>query len=78
MLREALRARGLDAAEYSAQAIKRAVAGDARADKATVQRAVQRLLGLSTMPRPTHAADALAAALTHAFRTPAAAPGVAR
>jgi crossover junction endodeoxyribonuclease RuvC len=70
MLREALRTREVPLAEYAAQTLKATVAADTRASKAAVQRAVQRLLGLPKPPRPTHAADALAAALTHAFRWP--------
>jgi crossover junction endodeoxyribonuclease RuvC len=68
MLRESLRTRGIPAAEYSAQEIKRAVTGDGNADKVTVQRMVQRWLAMSSLPRPEHAADALAAAITHAAR----------
>lgn len=70
MVREALCARSIPVVEYSAQSIKKAVAASARADKGTVQRAVQRVLGLRALPRPNHAADALAAALTRGFRLP--------
>ena len=70
MLREALRARGIPAAEYSARDIKRAVTGNANADKAQVQKMVKIHLGLREPPRPDHAADALAAAITHACRLP--------
>ena len=66
MLRESLRARGIASAEYSAQAIKRAVVGNGNADKGAVQRVVQLRLALGKPPRPVHAADALAAAITHA------------
>jgi crossover junction endodeoxyribonuclease RuvC len=44
--------------------VKRAVTGNGAAGKAQVQRAVQTLLGLESMPRPSHAADALALAIT--------------
>jgi crossover junction endodeoxyribonuclease RuvC len=68
MLRESLRARGIATAEYSAQEIKRAVAGSTVASKREIQRMVQIHLRLATPPRPEHAADALATALTHAAR----------
>jgi crossover junction endodeoxyribonuclease RuvC len=44
--------------------VKRAVTGNGSAGKAQVQRAVQTLLGLSDLPRPSHVADALGLALT--------------
>ena len=69
MLREVLRARAIPTAEYSAQAIKRAVTGRANADKALVQRFVKLHLGMTELPRPEHAADALAAAITHSQRS---------
>jgi crossover junction endodeoxyribonuclease RuvC len=69
MLRESLRHRGLEAAEYGTQEVKRAVAGNATADKAEIQRRVRLVLGLARVPRPEHAADALAVAITHATRT---------
>lgn len=54
--------------EYSPAEIKQAVTGSGRADKNQVQQMVRILLGLDECPRPTHAADALAVALCHAFR----------
>jgi len=72
MLRESLRARGVSAAEYSARDIKLAVTGYANADKRQVQKMVRLLLGMKELPRPAHAADALAAAITHATRLPPA------
>ncbi len=69
MLREALRARGIPAAEYSARDIKRAVTGNANASKAQVQKLVKLHLGMTDLPRPEHAADALAAAITHVQRS---------
>lgn len=39
--------------------LKRAVAANGAASKAQVQRGVQRLLGLPSLPRPSHVADAL-------------------
>jgi len=44
--------------------VKRAVTGNGAAGKAQVQRAVQTLLGLESLPRPSHVADALALAIT--------------
>jgi len=70
MLRESLRARGIAVAEYSAQDIKRAVTGNSNADKVQVQNMVRVHLGLKKPPTPEHAADALAAAITHASRLP--------
>lgn len=70
MLREVLRARGIPCVEYSAQHIKRAVTGNGNADKRAVQRMVQLRLALPKPPRPEHAADALAAAITYAARLP--------
>ena len=52
--------------EYAARYIKKAVVGRGDADKAQVQLMVRILLSLRTMP-PTDAADALAAALCHAY-----------
>jgi crossover junction endodeoxyribonuclease RuvC len=44
--------------------VKRAVAGHGSASKEQVQHAMQRLLRLETLPRPSHVADALALAFT--------------
>lgn len=60
---------GVCLAEYAPNTIKRAVSGVARADKRSVQEAVKLLLGLKEIPRPDHAADALAVAITHAHST---------
>jgi crossover junction endodeoxyribonuclease RuvC len=49
--------------EFTPNAIKKAVTGTARADKAQVQEMVRILLGLRDIPKPDHAADALAAAI---------------
>ena len=51
--------------EYTPMQIKLAVCGYGHADKGQVQRMVTRLLGLSSIPRPDDAADALAVALCH-------------
>jgi crossover junction endodeoxyribonuclease RuvC len=49
--------------EYAPNALKTAVTGSARAEKAQVQEMVRLLLGLAEAPKPDHAADALAAAI---------------
>lgn len=51
--------------EYTPLTIKQCVVGSAKAQKKHVQEYVKLLLGLSTIPKPDHAADALAAAITH-------------
>ena len=51
--------------EYTPNQIKQAVTGTAAANKELVQRYVKILLGLKTEPKPDHAADALAGAITH-------------
>lgn len=51
--------------EYTPNIIKQTVTGTAKADKKLVQNCVKLLLGLSEIPDPDHAADALAAAITH-------------
>jgi len=53
-------------AEYSPVQIKSVVAGSGAADKRQVTFMVRSCLALDHDPRPDHAADALAAALTHA------------
>lgn len=50
---------------YTPNQIKSAVTGSKTADKATVERYVKILLNLQTEPKPDHAADALAGAITH-------------
>lgn len=53
--------------EYTALQVKQAVVGMGKAQKQQVQRMVVELLQLNGVP-PEDAADALAVALTHAFR----------
>ena len=55
--------RGVPCWSYTPQQIKGAVCGSGRAGKDQVQRMVQALLALSDLPRPDHAADALAVAI---------------
>src|SRR3990167_8585174 len=56
----------LKIAEYTPLQIKQALTGYGRADKKQNQEMVRIQLGLSEIPKPDDAADALAAALTHA------------
>lgn len=56
---------GLPVAEYAPLAIKSAVVGYGRAEKAQVQQMVARLLRLHTPPEPPDVADALAIAICH-------------
>jgi crossover junction endodeoxyribonuclease RuvC len=58
--------RGLPCSSYTPQQVKAAVCGSGRAGKGQVQRMVQRLLALTDLPAPDHAADALAVAICHA------------
>jgi len=51
--------------EYQPNQIKQAVTGTTKADKALVEKYVKILLGLEVEPKPDHAADALAGAITH-------------
>lgn len=54
---------------YKPNQIKNSVTGTAAADKELVQKYVAILLKLKDVPKPDHAADALAAAITHVFST---------
>ena len=62
--------RGIPCWSYTPQQIKGAVCGSGRAGKDQVQRMVQTLLSLEELPRPDHAADALAVAICHANSAP--------
>ncbi|MDO5725958.1 MAG: crossover junction endodeoxyribonuclease RuvC [Tissierellia bacterium] len=57
---------GLNIYEYTPLQIKQAVVGYGRAEKHQVQEMVKMLLNLEEIPKPDDAADALAAAITHA------------
>ena len=61
---------GLPVFEYGPHEVKMAVTGYGRAGKEQVQRMVQVVLGMTALPRPDDAADALAVAicLAHAQR----------
>ncbi len=54
--------------EYSPLQVKRAVTGYGRASKIQVQEMTKVILGLPRIPRPDHAADALAVAITHSHQ----------
>lgn len=56
---------GLQVGEFTPRQIKLAVVGTGSADKEQVQYMVRQLLGLQDVPRPDHAADALAAAICY-------------
>lgn len=57
---------GIGIAEYTPMQIKLALTGYGKADKKQMQEMVKLTLGLSQVPKPDDAADAIAAALTHA------------
>jgi len=63
---------GLSVVEYTPAEVKRAVVGYGRADKAQVQRMITLLLGLDEPPSPYDVTDALAVAVCHLHRVPAA------
>lgn len=65
---------GLPLALHSPSEVKAAVTGDGRAEKRAVQLMVQRILRLDAPPKPADAADALALAITHAWRGGAMSP----
>ncbi|HDQ13954.1 MAG TPA: crossover junction endodeoxyribonuclease RuvC [Sediminispirochaeta sp.] len=55
--------KGIPLVSYTPLEIKQALTGNGRAEKAQVQEMVRLMLGLQEIPRPDHAADALAAAV---------------
>lgn len=58
---------GVDIAEYKPAQIKQAVTGHGRAEKKQVQYMVQQILSLKEVPQPDDTADAVAAAICHAY-----------
>jgi len=62
--------RGIACHDYTPQQVKGSVCGSGRAEKDQVQRMVKAVLGLGELPRPDHAADALAVAICHANHAP--------
>lgn len=63
--------RGLPVALHTPSEVKAAVTGSGRAEKAQVGAMVTRLLRLEAPPKPADAADALALAICHIWRSPA-------
>ncbi|WP_200921686.1 crossover junction endodeoxyribonuclease RuvC [Agromyces sp. Leaf222] len=61
--------RRLPVALHTPSEVKAAITGYGRADKAQVGAMVARILGLDAVPKPADAADALALAICHAWRT---------
>jgi crossover junction endodeoxyribonuclease RuvC len=61
----ALEQAGVEMFEYTPNEVKQAVAGYGSADKRQVQDMVRVLLGMTEIPKPDDAADALAIAITH-------------
>jgi len=61
---------GVDCCEYAPARVKQAICGYGRAEKAQMQRMVKMLLSLPELPKPNHAADALAVAICHALSPP--------
>jgi crossover junction endodeoxyribonuclease RuvC len=62
---------GLPVALHTPSEVKAAVTGNGRADKDQVTTMVSRLLRLTERPTPADAADALALAICHLWRSPA-------
>jgi crossover junction endodeoxyribonuclease RuvC len=63
---------GVPVFEYTPAEIKRAVVGHGRAEKQQVQQLVKLILGLTAVPSPHDAADALAVAICHVNSLPPA------
>lgn len=61
--------RGIPVALHTPTEVKAAVTGNGQSDKAAVTKMVTKILRLATPPSPADAADALALAITHAWRT---------
>jgi crossover junction endodeoxyribonuclease RuvC len=61
--------RGLPVALHTPSEVKAAVTGNGRAGKAQVTQMVTRLLAMTDPPRPADAADALALAICHLWRS---------
>ena len=61
---------GVACAEYAPARVKQAVCGYGRAEKAQVARMVKAILSLQELPTTSHASDALAVAICHAFAPP--------
>lgn len=66
--------RGLPVGLHTPSEVKAAITGYGSAEKKQVQTMVARILGLDELPKPADAADALAIAICHAWRSSGAAP----
>lgn len=64
--------RALPVGLHTPSEVKAAITGYGAAEKRQVQAMVARILGLAEVPKPADAADALAIAICHAWRTPTA------
>jgi crossover junction endodeoxyribonuclease RuvC len=71
----AARQLGVTVVALAPSEVKRAMTGNGAAGKAQVQRAVQTVLGLKELPRPSHVADALGLAVTGMSRVTGRFPG---
>jgi crossover junction endodeoxyribonuclease RuvC len=63
-------ARGLSVGLHTPSEVKAAITGYGSANKQQVTTMVARVLGLTELPKPADAADALAIAICHAWRAP--------
>ena len=61
---------GCHVVQYTPNQVKNSVAGWGGADKEQVQKMVKAILGMAELPKPSHAADALAVAICHALAPP--------
>ena len=61
---------GVECVEYAPNRVKQSVCGYGHADKTQVAQMVKAILGLAELPKPNHAADALAVAICHATAPP--------
>lgn len=55
--------------EYQGLSVKLNLSGNGHASKSKIQSVVRRILRLKFLPRPQHAADALACAICHVLKT---------
>jgi crossover junction endodeoxyribonuclease RuvC len=60
--------KGIPVAMHTPSEVKAAVTGSGRAGKVQVAEMVKRILNLEAIPKPVDATDALALAITHAYR----------
>lgn len=67
--------RGIEVSHRTPSEVKAAVTGYGGAKKPQVQQMVKTILGLDEVPKPADAADALALAITEAWRSHAPVPG---